>query len=84
MVICSNFFIFLKIKLDIEIDEYKTTAGDDLLVLPSQKRPTKIKQTERAIKILSRKQRKRLEKIVEKKQKKENVNIFIRLNLIIK
>lgn len=57
-----------------ESDEYKTTAGDELLVLPSQKRATKFKKTEAVTRILSRKQRKRLEKIVEKKKKKENVS----------
>lgn len=61
-------------------DGYKTTAGDELLVLPSQKRATKVKKTETITRILSRKQRKRLEKIVEKKKKKENVS---RLNVII-
>jgi ATP-dependent RNA helicase DHX37/DHR1 len=55
--------------------EYKSTAGEDLLVLPSQKRATKVKKTETVTRILSRKQRKRLEKIVEKKKKKENVGI---------
>ena len=65
-----------KIQLDFESkteDDYKTTADDELLVLPSKKRPTKIKKAEAVTKILSRKQRKRLEKIVEKKKKKENV-----------
>ena len=53
--------------------DYKTTAGEDILVLPSQKRTTKKKKTETVTKILSKKQRKRLEKIVETKKKKENV-----------
>lgn len=65
-----------KIQLDPNIvtdgDDYRTSAGDELLVLPSQKRPTKIKKEEGVTRILSRKQRKRLEKIVEKKKKKEN------------
>jgi hypothetical protein len=58
---------------DCDNDEYKTSAGDEL-VLPSQKRPTRIKKEEGGVtRILSKKQRKRLEKIVEKKKKKENV-----------
>lgn len=57
-----------------DVDGYKTTAGDEILVLPSQKRATKVKKTETVTRILSRKQRKRLEKIVEKKKKKENVS----------
>ncbi|KAG5673670.1 hypothetical protein PVAND_003696 [Polypedilum vanderplanki] len=63
-----------KIQLDFNAanNEYKTSIGDELLVLPSQKRPTKIKKEEGVTRILSRKQRKRLEKIVEKKKKKEN------------
>ncbi|KAL7024273.1 hypothetical protein ACKWTF_012967 [Chironomus riparius] len=64
-----------KIELDFESkneDEYKTTADDNLLVLPSKKRATKIRKEATVTKILSRKQRKRLEKIVEKKKKKEN------------
>lgn len=68
--------IFLKIQLDFESkndEDYKTSAADELIVLPSKKRATKIKKAEAVTKILSRKQRKRLEKIVEKKKKKENV-----------
>lgn len=71
-----------QIKLDFgsktEDDDYKTTAGDELLVLPSQKRATKVKKTETVTRILSRKQRKRLEKIVDKKKKKENVRFTLR------
>lgn len=49
-----------------------------MLVLPSQKRPTKIKQDKTAVtKILSKKQRKRLEKIVDQKRKKENRSTLI-------
>lgn len=70
--------VILKIKLELgsqaaDAEEYKTTAGEDILVLPSKKRGTKVKKTEGITRILSRKQRKRLEKIVEKKKKKENV-----------
>ncbi|CRK87788.1 CLUMA_CG001540, isoform A [Clunio marinus] len=65
-----------KIKLDNAIqqnnDDYKSTIGDELLVLPSEKRATKVKKVQTVTRILSRKQRKRLEKIVEKKKKKEN------------
>lgn len=70
----------MQIKLDLEEKdeiEYKTTAGEDLLALPSQKRPSKIKKAAAVTRILSRKQRKRLEKIVEKKKKKENVRLLI-------
>jgi ATP-dependent RNA helicase DHX37/DHR1 len=73
-----NFAISQKIKLELgpeaANDEYRSTEGGDLVVLPSQKRATKVKKTETVTKILSRKQRKRLEKIVEKKKKKENVS----------
>lgn len=68
----------MQIKLELGHEggdvEYKQTAGEDILVLPSQKRATKKKKTETVTKILSRKQRKRLEKIVEQKKKKENVS----------
>lgn len=69
---------FLQIKLDFGPDEtkneYRNTTEEDALVLPSKKRPTKIKLTSTITRILSRKQRKRLEKIVEIKKKKENVS----------
>jgi ATP-dependent RNA helicase DHX37/DHR1 len=79
----NHYFISLKIKLDFKDSNndddvsYKTSAADELLVLTSEKRPTKIKRKETVTKILSRKQRKKLEKIVEKKKKKENVSIFL-------
>lgn len=80
--IFSRNYYFLQIKLELESgqdnDGYKTTAGDELLVLPSQKRATKVRKTETVTRILSRKQRKRLEKIVEKKKKKENVSTHIK------
>lgn len=54
------------------------TAGYDeanALVLPSQKRATKIKVEKRQnVKILTKKQRKHLQKIVDKKKKKEGVS----------
>ncbi|CAO1440167.1 unnamed protein product [Diamesa hyperborea] len=65
-----------QIKLDFGPEEtkneYRNTTEEDALVLPSKKRPTKIKLTSTITRILSRKQRKRLEKIVEIKKKKEN------------
>ncbi|XP_055542189.1 probable ATP-dependent RNA helicase kurz isoform X2 [Wyeomyia smithii] len=63
------------IKLDFGVDESQYGAVDDsnLLVLPSQKRSTKIIRDKTVVtKILSKKQRKRLEKIVDQKKKKEN------------
>lgn len=70
-----NFFAFqIKLELGHDAEEYRSTAGADALVLPSQKRATKVKKTVTVDKILSRKQRKRLEKIVDKKKKKENVS----------
>ncbi|XP_055613616.1 probable ATP-dependent RNA helicase kurz [Uranotaenia lowii] len=63
-----------QIKLDFETaDDYcKGTDDANLLVLPSQKRPTKVKRDKTTVtKILSKKQRKRLEKIVDQKRKKE-------------
>lgn len=73
---------FLQIKLDLpehENGEYKTTAGENALVLPSQKRQTKFKKTENVTRILSKKQRKKLEKIVEKKKKKEQVSLILKI-----
>lgn len=56
------------------------SAGYDeanALVLPSQKRATKIKVEKRQnVKILSKKQRKHLQQIVDKKKKKEGVRPF--------
>lgn len=46
------------------------------IVLPSEKRKTKIKQDKAKVtRILSKKQRKLLEKVVEKKKKKQDVSI---------
>lgn len=54
------------------------SAGYDeanALVLPSQKRATKIKVEKRQnVKILTKKQRKHLQQIVDKKKKKEGVS----------
>lgn len=73
-----SLFTFFQIKLDFGPEEtkneYKNTTEEDALVLPSKKRPTKIKVQSTITRILSRKQRKRLEKIVEIKKKKENVS----------
>lgn len=56
-----------------------TSAGYDesnALVLPSQKRATKIKVEHRQnVKILTKKQRKHLQAIVDKKKKKEGVGV---------
>lgn len=56
------------------------SAGYDeanALVLPSQKRATKIKVEKRQnVKILTKKQRKHLQQIVDKKKKKEGVSTF--------
>ena len=71
------FQIKLGAEFERDEDEYRTTNADELLVLPSQKRATRIKKTETVTRILSRKQRKRLEKIVEKKKKKENVSFLM-------
>lgn len=71
-----------QIKLEFgqqEEDEgYGRTDDANLLVLPSKKRPTKIKRDAAVVtKILSKKQRKRLEKIVDQKKKKENRSALI-------
>lgn len=69
-----------QIKLDFTAQEDGYGGPDEanMLVLPSQKRPTKIKQDKTAVtKILSKKQRKRLEKIVDQKRKKENRSTLI-------
>lgn len=62
-----------KIKLEVDLPGKGKYDASNPLVLPSDKRKTKVKQQPGTVtKILSRKQRKRLEKIVEKKKKKEN------------
>lgn len=70
-----------QIKLEFgkpEEDGYGRTDDANLLVLPSKKRPTKIKRDSAVVtKILSKKQRKRLEKIVDQKKKKENRSSLI-------
>lgn len=69
-----------QIKLDFSAQEEGYGGSDDanMLVLPSKKRPTKIKQDKTVVtKILSKKQRKRLEKIVDQKRKKENRSTLI-------
>ncbi|KAJ6635942.1 putative ATP-dependent RNA helicase kurz [Pseudolycoriella hygida] len=63
-----------QIKLDIEEPtEYGGYDQSNALVLPSQKRKTKIKKDKdcNVTRILSKKQRKNLEKVVDKKKKKE-------------
>ena len=67
-----------QIKLDIAEDDggYGGYDQSNALVLPSQKRGTKIQKEKetRITRILSKKQRKNLEKIVDKKKKKEGVS----------
>ncbi|KAF5291600.1 hypothetical protein FQA39_LY14322 [Lamprigera yunnana] len=60
-----------KIKLDLNVGGTYDQANQ--LVLPTEKRQTKIKNDKSKVtRILSKKQRKKLEKIVAKKRKKEN------------
>lgn len=61
----------------IEAAEYGGYDQSNALVLPSEKRNTKIKKDKdsNVTRILSKKQRKNLEKIVDKKKKKEGVRI---------
>ncbi|XP_055640635.1 probable ATP-dependent RNA helicase kurz [Toxorhynchites rutilus septentrionalis] len=68
-----------QIKLDFTTEDgYGGTDDANLLVLPSKKRPTKIKQNKITVtRILSKKQRKRLEKVVDQKRKKENRSTLI-------
>ncbi|XP_053692686.1 probable ATP-dependent RNA helicase kurz [Sabethes cyaneus] len=69
-----------QIKLDFGVNyrEYGSHDEANLLVLPSKKRPTKIKHDKTIVtKILSKKQRKRLERIVDQKKKKENRSSLI-------
>lgn len=62
----------MQIKIDFIDNEYGGYDQSNLLVLPSQKRKTKIKNEQKQVtRILSKKQRKKLEKIVEKKRNKE-------------
>ena len=66
------------LKVRIELDESAAGAGYDeanALILPSQKRATKIeKERVQNVKILTKKQRKHLQSIVDKKKKKEGVS----------
>ncbi|KAF7282101.1 hypothetical protein GWI33_003218 [Rhynchophorus ferrugineus] len=60
-----------QIRVDLDVKGHYDKSNE--LVLPSEKRKTKIKEDKTKItRILSKKQRKRLEKIVDKKKKKEN------------
>ncbi|CAG9767577.1 unnamed protein product [Ceutorhynchus assimilis] len=60
-----------QIKVDLDVKGHYDQSNE--LVLPSDKRKTKVKDDKTKItRILSNKQRKRLEKIVDKKKKKEN------------
>ncbi|GBP11987.1 Probable ATP-dependent RNA helicase kurz [Eumeta japonica] len=67
------------LKLELaELGEDNTGGYDDsnALVLPSQKRATKIKvEHKQNVKILTKKQRKRLQAIVDKKKKKEGMEV---------
>lgn len=62
--------------VDLESTEYGGYDQSNALVLPSEKRNTKIKKDKESnvTRILSKKQRKNLEKIVDKKKKKEGVS----------
>ncbi|XP_065089778.1 probable ATP-dependent RNA helicase kurz [Ochlerotatus camptorhynchus] len=68
----------IKLDLNAQDDGYGGADNANMLVLPSQKRPTKIKREKTVVtKILSKKQRKRFEKIVDQKRKKENRSSLI-------
>lgn len=80
----SILFVLISLQFQIKVelgneDEYKTNDTANLLVLPSDKRKTKIKKTTTVTRILSKKQRKHLEKIVDKKKKKEQVSYSVSL-----
>ncbi|XP_058445760.1 probable ATP-dependent RNA helicase kurz [Malaya genurostris] len=67
-----------QIKLEFGCQDYGGEDESNLLVLPSKKRPTKIKRDKGVVnKILSKKQRKHLERIVDQKKKKENRSSLI-------
>ena len=75
------FKLLFQIKLDIPVEvtgdtEYGGLDTANALVLPSDKRTSKIKKDKesKVVRILSKKQRKNFEKIVDKKQKKEGVS----------
>lgn len=72
-----NYQIKLDI-VDLESTEYGGYDQSNALVLPSEKRNTKIKKDKdsNVTRILSKKQRKNLEKIVDKKKKKEGVSKY--------
>lgn len=70
-----NFYYIFQIEIDIKDTGIHYDACN-ALVLPSEKRKTKVKKEKLQVtRILSKKQRKNLEKIVEKKKKKENVSV---------
>lgn len=69
----------LQIKLDFPVAAEYGGGNDaaNALVLPSQKRDSKVKKSTDATnvtRILSKKKRKQLEKIVDRKRKKEGVS----------
>lgn len=68
----NNVFLLSQIELDVKLEGNYDESNQ--VVLPSQKRKTKIKRDKtETTRILSKKQRKLLEKVVEKKRKKESV-----------
>jgi len=70
----------LQIQIDVDAVAGGNQVGYDeanALVLPSEKRATKIKVDKvQHVKILSKKQRKHLQAIVDKKKKKEGVGFY--------
>ncbi|KAH8261921.1 hypothetical protein KR026_001814 [Drosophila bipectinata] len=71
-----------KIQIDVDAVAGGSQTGYDeanALVLPSQKRATKIKvDKQQHVKILTKKQRKHLQTIVDRKKKKEGVSFFFK------
>lgn len=76
---CRQIF---QIQIDVDAVAGTSQAGYDeanALVLPSQKRATKIKvDKQQHVKILTKKQRKHLQTIVDRKKKKEGVSFSLK------
>lgn len=74
-IIANKFYSIIEIfQIKVDLQNVGNYDESNPLVLPSQKRKTKIKKDKTQVtRLLSKKKRKLLEKVVEKKKKKEQV-----------